>query len=73
MRKKRNNTNKKNKKIHTKNNKKQKINNTHTDTQRKKKENNDISMDKDHTITKQSVVFLRKKHEMLPKYLSLNV
>jgi len=62
MRKKRNNTNKKNKKIHTKNNKKQKINNTHTDTQRKKKENNDISMDKDHTITKQSVGFFTQKN-----------
>ena len=37
MRKKRNNTNKKIKKIHTKNNKKQKINNAHTQTHKERK------------------------------------
>ena len=63
MRKKRNKTNKNLKKnTHKKQQKTKNQQRTHTDTQRKKKENNDIGMDKDHKITKQSVGFFTQKN-----------
>ena len=62
MRKKRNNTNKKIKKIHTQNNKKQKINNTHTQTHKeKRKKIMTLVWTKITKLQNKVYVFLRKK------------